>query len=166
MFFDKNSKNKIWVTDIWRDYLPCVLYTIHMYLLHLLQFGLPYIHGYKKRTSKQSQWRIPITTLITSLWCRQASKQASKQASEWAWGLLPSKWLVYMSCGLTRTWKMKFMRRSQKLIPRFSSFSSMHERTLQSRFFIQLSLSLYLLNLEHLIWLECRKLFGYLALAH
>ena len=85
MFFDKNSKNKIWVTDIWRDYLPCVLYTIHMYLLHLLQFGLPYIHGYKKRTSKQSQWRIPITTLITSLWCRQASKQASKQASEWAW---------------------------------------------------------------------------------
>ena len=44
-----------------------------------------------------------------------------------------------MSCGLTRTWKMKFMRRSQKLIPRFSS--SMHERTLQSRFFIQLSLS-------------------------
>ena len=164
MFFDKNSKNKIWVTDIWRDYLPCVLYTIHMYLLHLLQFGLPYIHGYKKRTSKQSQWRIPITTLITSLWCRQASKQASKQASEWAWGLLPSKWLVYMSCGLTGTWKMKFMRRSQKLIPRFSS--SMHERTLQSRFFIQLSLSLYLLNLEHLIWLECRKLFGYLALAH
>ena len=162
MFFDKNSQNKIWVTDIWRDYLPCVLYTIHMYLLHLLQFGLPYIHGYKKRTSKQSQWRIPITTLITSLWCRQASKQAS----EWAWGLLPSKWLVYMSCGLTRTWKMKFMRRSQKLIPRFSSFSSMHERTLQSRFFIQLSLSLYLLNLEHLIWLECRKLFGYLALAH
>ena len=160
MFFDKNSKNKIWVTDIWRDYLPCVLYTIHMYLLHLLQFGLPYIHGYKKRTSKQSQWRIPITTLITSL------MPSSKQASERAWGLLPSKWLVYMSCGLTRTWKMKFMRRSQKLIPRFSSFSSMHERTLQSRFFIQLTLSLYLLNLEHLIWLECRKLFGYLALAH
>ena len=79
MFFDKNSKNKIWVTDIWRDYLPCVLYTIHMYLLHLLQFGLPYIHGYKKRTSKQSQWRIPITTLITSL--MPSSKQASERAS-------------------------------------------------------------------------------------